>query len=38
MKNDLQLAAFLQEIGKIIISTILTEKNQVSDFQRKLYE
>lgn len=36
IKNDLQIAAFLQEVGKIIISMVLIEKKLVYQFQRKL--
>jgi HD-like signal output (HDOD) protein len=38
IKNDLQLAAFLQEVGKIIISMIVIENNFVETFRNKILE
>lgn len=36
IKRDLQLAAFLQEIWKILISIILIEKKLVPDFKKRI--
>lgn len=38
LKKDLQLAAFLQEVGKIVIAMILNEKWLAKEFQKKLLE
>lgn len=37
IKSDLQLAAFLQEIWKIIISMIIVEKNIVFGFRKRIH-
>ena len=38
IKKDLQIAAFLQEVGKIIVSKIIIERKLVHNFQRKLVD
>lgn len=38
IKNDLQLAAFLQEVWKIVVSMVLIEKWLSGDFKKKLSE
>ncbi|WP_258238914.1 HDOD domain-containing protein [Arcobacter sp. CECT 8985] len=35
-KDDLILAAFLQEVGKFIISDVICEENEIQDFQKLL--
>lgn len=36
IKTEIQLAAFLQEVGKIIFSMIIAEKNLTSVFQEQV--
>ncbi|AXH13785.1 HDOD domain-containing protein [Malaciobacter mytili] len=38
LKDELMLAAFLQEIGKFIISDLIVENNLIQEFQDKLKE
>ncbi|AXH08570.1 HDOD domain-containing protein [Malaciobacter halophilus] len=38
LKDDLILAAFLQEVGKFIISDVVIENNQINEFQEMLKE